>query len=62
MEKNRYVLKYNNYDMTAYAKTQFMQMTNVERESIVKGLLKSCELDTLAMVMLWESWYSTINN
>jgi len=62
MEKNRYVLKYNNYDMTAYAKTQFMQMTNVERESIVKGLLKYCELDTLAMVMLWESWYSTINN
>jgi len=46
--------------MTAYAKMQFMQMKEIERESIVKGLLKYCELDTLAMVMLWEYWNDII--
>lgn len=46
--------------MTAYAKMQFMQMTDVERDLIARGLLKYCELDTLAMVMLWEYWFNTI--
>jgi|ERR1035437_336139 hypothetical protein len=39
--------------MTAYAKMQFAQISDIERESIIKGLLKYCELDTLAMVMVW---------
>lgn len=47
--------------MTAYAKMQFTQMSSVEREAIARGLLKYCELDTLAMVMLWEYW-SSIGN
>jgi hypothetical protein len=42
--------------MTAYAKMQFMEMSDLERESVVQGLLKYCELDTLAMVMVMEEW------
>jgi hypothetical protein len=42
--------------MTAYARMQFMQMSDLERYAIASGLLKYCELDTLAMVMLWEYW------
>lgn len=48
--------------MTAYAKMQFMQVSSVERNAITTALLKYCELDTLAMVMLWEYWYDKINN
>jgi hypothetical protein len=42
--------------MTAYAKMQFARITDLERVGIIKGLLQYCELDTLAMVMLWEYW------
>jgi hypothetical protein len=42
--------------MMAYAKMQFTEMTDTERQAIIKGLLKYCELDTLAMVMIWEHW------
>jgi hypothetical protein len=48
--------------MTAYAKMQFMQTSDAERDLIAKGLLKYCELDTLAMVMIWEYWNDKINN
>jgi hypothetical protein len=48
--------------MTAYARMQFTQMSSVERNAVARALLKYCELDTLAMVMLWEYWYSAINN
>ncbi len=44
--------------MVAYAKMQFTEMSEEEREAITKGLLKYCELDTLAMVMIWEHWKS----
>jgi hypothetical protein len=40
--------------LTAYSKLQFTDMSNAERDSITKGLLKYCELDTLAMVMIYE--------
>lgn len=40
--------------MMAYAKLQYEDMSAQEREELVKGLLKYCELDTLAMVMLYE--------
>jgi hypothetical protein len=46
--------------MTAYAKMQFAQISDIEREGIIKGLLKYCELDTLAMVMVWEYWMDII--
>ncbi len=42
--------------MTAYAKMQFSEMNDTERELVIQALLKYCELDTLAMVMIWEYW------
>jgi len=37
--------------MTAYGMIQFAEMSKGERDSIIKGLLNYCELDTLAMVL-----------
>ncbi len=42
--------------MTAYNMMQFTEMEDKERQRIISALLKYCELDTLAMVMLWEFW------
>jgi len=42
--------------LTAYAKLQFTEMSDYEREALTQGLLKYCELDTLAMVMVYEAW------
>jgi hypothetical protein len=42
--------------MIAYAKMQFSEMTEEERNAIIHGLLKYCELDTLAMLMIYEHW------
>lgn len=46
--------------MVAYAKLQFSQMKDEERTAVMNGLLKYCELDTLAMVMIYEHWYYDI--
>jgi hypothetical protein len=40
--------------LTAYSKLQFSDMLPNEREALISSLLKYCELDTLAMVMLME--------
>jgi len=42
--------------MTAYSRMQFTKMSDIESREIQKALLKYCELDTLAMVMIWEYW------
>ncbi|HPT72425.1 MAG TPA: DUF2779 domain-containing protein [Candidatus Cloacimonadota bacterium] len=42
--------------MMAYAKMQFSEMSEEERKSVVEGLLRYCELDTFAMVLIWEFW------
>ena len=42
--------------MTAYAMLQFTEMSDYERNEIKKALLKYCELDTFAMVMIYEGW------
>jgi hypothetical protein len=42
--------------MTAYARMQFEEMSDYEREEIRGALLKYCELDTMAMVMIYEGW------
>jgi hypothetical protein len=42
--------------MMAYARMQFSEVSDLECEYIIKGLLKYCELDTLAMVMILEHW------
>ncbi|HJO94565.1 MAG TPA: DUF2779 domain-containing protein [Victivallales bacterium] len=47
--------------LTAYARMQFSEMTSLEREAIAGALLKYCELDTLAMVMIYEHWRSKLS-
>ncbi len=42
--------------MIAYARMQSEEMLDFEREEIQTALLKYCELDTLAMVMIYEGW------
>ena len=46
--------------MMAYAKMQFTDMTDGEREALRDALLQYCELDTLAMVMIYEHWNSSL--
>ncbi len=40
--------------LTAYGRLQYTDMTDQESEAIQKALLKYCELDTLAMIMIYE--------
>ena len=40
----------------AYARMQFEEVSQAEREATKKALLRYCELDTLAMVMIFEAW------
>ena len=42
--------------MTAYARMQFEEMAEQERHAMKEALLRYCELDTLAMVMIYEAW------
>jgi hypothetical protein len=42
--------------MIAYGKLQYCDLQDAEREAIRSALLRYCELDTLAMVMLYEYW------
>ena len=46
--------------MTAYSKLQFTDMSEEERDAIRAGLLRYCELDTLAMVIIVEAWMDWI--
>lgn len=41
---------------TAYARLQFETLNAVERQRIENALLRYCELDTLAMVMVVQGW------
>ena len=49
-------LKNGGAALMAYAKMQFEHMSDYERGELQAGLLKYCELDTLAMVMIYEAW------
>ena len=42
--------------MMAYAKMQFEDIAPKEREELQQNLLRYCELDTLAMIMIYEAW------
>lgn len=42
--------------MMAYSRLQFSEMSDAERADVRSALLRYCELDTLAMVMLYEGW------
>ena len=46
--------------MNAYARTQFGEMSDYERNKITKNLLKYYALDTFAMVVIYESWREMI--
>jgi hypothetical protein len=48
--------------LTAYAKMQFTEMNEEERTLVVKGLLRYCELDTLAMVIIYEYWLNELSS
>ena len=41
---------------TAYARLQFEDVDAVTRKTIRDALLRYCELDTLAMVMIVQAW------
>ena len=41
---------------TAYSRLQFEELSADARKRIQEGLLRYCELDTLAMVMIVEGW------
>jgi Domain of unknown function(DUF2779) len=45
---------------TAYARLQFEDVTKEARAKVNRALLKYCELDTLAMVMVLEGWMHAI--
>jgi len=49
-------LKNGGAALMAYAKMQFEHLSDYERNELQTGLLKYCELDTLAMVMIYEAW------
>lgn len=42
--------------MIAYARMQFTEMKQDEQKMTSAALLRYCELDTFAMVILWEAW------
>lgn len=46
--------------MMAWARMQFSEMSDVERDALRNALLRYCKLDTLAMVMIWEWWLQEI--
>ena len=47
--------------MIAYAKLQYCDLPSSERAAIREALLRYCELDTLAMVMLYEYWKEVLS-
>jgi hypothetical protein len=48
--------------LTAFGYLQYTDMSAAERDELRSGLLRYCELDTLAMVMIWEGFQEVINN
>lgn len=46
--------------MIAWARMQFPDVSDEEREAVFNALLKYCELDTLAMVMIHQHWKSIL--
>ena len=46
--------------LVAYGKIQYLNMSDDEREIIKQSLLRYCELDTLAMVMIYEFFASEL--
>jgi hypothetical protein len=55
-------LKEGGAAMTAYCRMQFSEMSDHERDKLKTALLKYCELDTFAMVMIYEAWREMVYN
>lgn len=47
--------------LTAYGKLQYTDMSDAEIEELTSALLKYCELDTLAMVMIYEHFKEIVD-
>ena len=47
--------------MMAYARLQFMHIPDAERRDLESALLRYCELDTMAMVLIWEHWVNLLS-
>ncbi|MEN2283127.1 DUF2779 domain-containing protein [Algoriphagus sp. SE2] len=48
--------------LTAYGKLQYTDMEQIEIDELTKALLKYCELDTLAMVMIYEHFRELLDS
>jgi hypothetical protein len=59
-EEDRGGIREGGAAMAAYLLLQFEEMSEYERGAIESGLLKYCELDTLAMVMIYEAWHAEL--
>ena len=46
----------------AYLRLQFEDLSFAERASLCRGLKRYCELDTLAMGFVLQSWYFSNNS
>lgn len=55
-EAEKYEIAEGGAAATAYARLQFESMDDKSRELIKRALLRYCELDTMAMVMILEAW------
>ena len=42
--------------LTAYGRMQYQEMSDYEKNELSQALLNYCELDTMAMVMIYEGW------
>lgn len=48
--------------MAAYARLQFENLSEKQRQDIIDALFRYCELDTLAMVMAVQAWYAAASH
>jgi len=60
-EGNTSIISAGGAATTAYARLQFEDLNQESRERIKSALLRYCELDTLAMVMVLQGWKEFIN-
>ena len=55
-------LKNGGSAMIAYAVCQFTKITDIERKKLERALLRYCELDTFAMVIIYLYWIEQVYN
>ena len=60
MEAEEYGIAEGGAAATAYSRLQFESLDLKSREQIKSALLRYCELDTLAMVMILEAWQAFV--